>query len=79
MNVKCKYCGKVLDKEDSIILHSKEQDGYYCLCSNECLLNMVDGKVLIDKLDDIYDILQEIVERLDNRRDTSHDICWDVF
>ena len=33
----------------------------------------------MDKMDDIYDILQEIAERLDNRRDTSPDICWDVF
>ena len=37
---------------------------------------MDDYKVLMDKLDDIYDMLQQIVERLDNR---NSDICWDVF
>ena len=49
MKVKCKYCGKVLDKKDSIILHGKEErdnDGYYCFCSKKCVV-----KYLIDDME----------------------------
>lgn len=46
MKVKCKYCGNVLDKNDSVLVQGKaerDNNGYYCFCSKKCLIkSMID-------------------------------------
>lgn len=50
MKVKCKYCGKLFDKNNSIVVQGKderEQNGYYCFCSKKCLV-----KYLVDEMEE---------------------------
>ena len=48
MKVKCKCCGKMIDKNDSVLVQGKaerDNNGYYCFCSKKCVV-----KYLIDEL-----------------------------